>query len=295
MSATDADFPFRSGGVRPPAGAGYFYPAEPAALERELRRCYVHPLGPGVTPGEAPEGRGSSPIAVVAPHAGLRYSGPFAANAYHRLGVVRAAIVLGPNHRGRGSPLAVAPPTCWRTPLGDVESDPDLVEALRSRCADLQVDARAHAAEHSVELQAIFLRYVLGPAARMVAVSVWGMAPSEVRRLGEALAAVQAERPALLVASTDLSHYLPDDLTRRRDALAIEAIERLDVEKLTRLMAADEATLCGGGAALAVLYAARELGASGAQLLRYGTSADTGGGRDVVVGYAALRVDRPTL
>jgi len=289
MEPTGTDGWGRAGAVRPPAAAGYFYSADPEVLRRELDWCYSHPLGPGPARPEP----AVAPIAVISPHAGVQYSGPFAAHAYSRLGPVGTAVVLGPNHRGRGAPLALAPPIPWRTPLGDVPADPDLARLLQAECPELEVDGRAHAAEHSVELQAIFLRHALGPNLRLVAIAVSGGRLAQALALGHALARASADRPVLLVASTDLSHYLPDAVTRELDGRALAAIERLDVEGLARLLAADEATLCGPVPTLAVLAAARELGARSATLLRYGTSADTGGGSDAVVGYAALRIDRP--
>lgn len=281
--------PVHFGPVRMPAAAGQFYPADPDELRRELARCFAHPLGPG-GPGAQAEPR-AAPLAIISPHAGLRYSGPVAAHAYSRLGPARTAIVLGPNHHGLGSPLAMSPARAWHTPLGDLPTDLEVAQELRAACPELQVDGRAHLVEHSIELQAVFLRYVLGPEARLVAIAVGAGEYADAAALGRALAVTAARHPVLLVASTDLSHYLPDAAARERDARAIAAIERLDVAGLIDLLREGRATLCGPAPTLAVLLAARELGATSATLLRYCTSADTGGGAEAVVGYAALRID----
>lgn len=274
---------------RQPAVAGTFYPADPDQLRREIDATYRHRLGPG----SPPLASGIAPLALICPHAGIRYSGPIAANAYHQIGHPAAALLIGPNHGGRGAPLALAPDRAWISPLGPIQPASDLIAQLAASCPDLVIDGHAHEREHSLELQALYLRHALGEKARIAAIALFGTQRADLehaRELGRELAGLLVTSPTLLVASTDLSHYLPDAPTRRRDARALEAIEQLAIDELIDLVVAKEVTLCGAGAVVAVLEAATCLGASESKLLRYATSAETGGGLDAVVGYAALRI-----
>lgn len=275
--------------VREPAVAGTFYPADPTALRRRLEACYRHPLGPGWPP----ESSTVPPLAVVSPHAGIVYSGPFAAHAYSALGTPRVAVVLGPNHSGTGARLALSSAEAWRTPLGEASVDAETAAFLGDACSALVVDDRAHAREHSVELQVVFLQHALGPDVAIVPIVLGTHDLDSIGRLGQALARVAVLRGALLVASTDLSHYLPDADTRARDRRLLARIEALDVDGLIGSLERDESSACGAAGVIAVMIAARELGAREARLLAYGTSGDTGGPRDAVVGYGALRIASP--
>ena len=275
--------------VRRPAVAGTFYPAEPTELRRELDACFRHPLGPG-----APPDRGAAtPLAIVSPHAGIVYSGPFAAHAYAALGSPTVVVVLGPNHFGLGADLALSSASAWRTPLGDVPLDAETTECLRGACPALAVDDRAHAREHSLELQVIFLQRALGGSFGIVPIALATRQLDALDLLARGLALAVLERGALLVASTDLSHYLPQAEARARDLRLLARAEALDVDGLASLVARGEATACGAAGLIAVMAAARALGARECRLLAYGTSGDTGGPRDSVVGYGALRVERP--
>jgi hypothetical protein len=275
--------------VRRPAVAGTFYPAEPAALRRELDACFLHPLGPG----SPPDLDARIPLAVVSPHAGIVYSGPFAAHAYAALGAPKIAIVLGPNHYGIGAPLALSSAAAWRTPLGEVALDVETASLLRDACPALEVDDRAHAREHSIELQLVFLQRALGSDVRIVPIALARHDLDTLHLLGRALALAAVERGAVVVASTDLSHYLPEAETHARDRRLVERIEALDVAGLVDLVARGESMACGAAGVIAVIVAARELGVKEARLLAYGTSGDTGGPLDAVVGYSALRIERP--
>ena len=275
--------------VRRPAVAGTFYPADPADLIGALDACFHHPLGPGASPN--PDAK--TPLAVVSPHAGILYSGPFAAHAYAALGAPRVAVVLGPNHFGGGAALALSSASAWRTPLGEVPLDAVTTELLRGACPSLAVDDRAHEREHSLELQVVFLQRALGADFAIVPISIGTHDLETLDLLGRGLASAAAERGALLVASTDLSHYLPESPTRARDRMLLSRIEALDLPGVVHLVATGESAACGIAGVIAVMTAARELDASEARLLAYGTSGDTGGPRDAVVGYGALRIERP--
>lgn len=275
--------------VRRPAVAGTFYPAEPAELIRTLDACFLHPLGPGVPP----DLDAKTPLAIVSPHAGIVYSGPFAAHAYASLGAPKVAVILGPNHFGAGAGAALSSASAWRTPLGEVPLDAEATQLLRDACPALEVDDRAHAREHSLELQVVFLQRALGGDFAIVPIALATHDLETLDLLGRGLARAALECGALLVASTDLSHYLPEAETHARDRRLLSRVEALDLPGLIRLVTLGESAACGVAGVIAVMTAARELGAKEARLLAYGTSGNTGGPRDAVVGYGALRIERP--
>ena len=278
--------------VRPPAAAGTFYPADPSRLRSIIEGCYGHRLGPGRAPGP-PAGRLSGWAGFVVPHAGYAYSGPIAAHAYARaaaLGRPDVAVVLGPSHYGAGAPIALSPWPAWQTPLGAMRVETRLGEELARRVEGLRPDAAAHRGEHSLEVQLPFLVHAFGWELPLVPIALGAQDIETARDVGEALADVLGDRSALVIASSDLSHYLSDEEARRQDGAAIDAIRSLDPAVVDATTASGAASLCGVGAVMALLFAAGRLGVSGAELLAYGTSGDTSGDRSRVVGYMAAQV-----
>lgn len=251
--------------IRPPAVAGSFYPADPGAL-----RAQVQELLDGV-PREA-----SDASAYVVPHAGYRWSGPTAAHVYARLAGrdFGRVIVIGPAHRVPLRGAAVPAAGRWSTPLGEVEIDAEAAGDLVG-AGLAAVDDAPHAPEHSLEVQLPFLQ-VLG-CARVLPVCVGATPAADVAAL---LAAV-ATPGALVLCSTDLSHYLHDDEAKRVDAGTADAIVRLDPDGI------GERSACGRFALRGLLTWARGRGAT-ARMLHRSTSADEGGPADRVVGYAAV-------
>jgi AmmeMemoRadiSam system protein B len=274
--------------VRPPAVAGAFYEADPSRLQNQVEWCFDHRIGPQARP--RPWGH-RRVIGLVAPHAGLMYSGPVAAHAYLRLAGSSApevVVIVGPDHYGLGSPIAVAPQAAWRTPLGQVNTDHPVKAALVERGVSL--DGRGHAHEHSVEVQLPFLQY-LGYRGCVIPIVMAAQDRETVRRLADALAAVGAGLAVTLVASTDLSHYLPHERAVAADRPILDALAAGDGQMLLETVARRGLTMCGTGPAAAVLEASRRLGATSFCVLRYATSGDTGGGYDSVVGYAAAAAE----
>ena len=278
--------------ARPPAAAGTFYPADPARLRSTIEWCYEHRFGPGRVP-PPPTRRLGGWAGFVVPHAGYAYSGPFAAHAYARaaaLGRPDVAVIVGPNHSGLGAPLALSPWPAWETPLGAVPVDTGLGEDLARRIPGLRPDSAAHRGEHSLEVQLPFLVHAFGPELPIVPISLAAQDIDTARVLGEAIAAALGARSALVIASSDLSHYLTDEEARHRDVAAIDAFRSFDPVVVDAASASGEASLCGIGAVMALLCAARRLGVRGAEILAYGTSGDTSGDRSWVVGYMAAQV-----
>lgn len=268
--------------LRQPAVAGHFYPAAKETLERDLDNY----LATGRNTPRYPDA-----LSCVVPHAGYMYSGHVAGAVYGTLMPHPCYIVLGPNHRGYGAPLALMSTGAWLTPLGQVPLDAALARAVQEHCPMLIDDAGAHAAEHSLEVQIPFLQrsacdFTLVP----IALGIDDFESLET--LGHALAAAMqsSSRPVFIVASSDMNHYEPDGITRVKDRKAIDRILELDAAGLYETVFRERISMCGFAAAAAMLVAARDLGAQRAELVKYATSADAGGPRDAVVGYAGIVV-----
>jgi AmmeMemoRadiSam system protein B len=268
--------------VRTPAVAGRFYPGDPEDLRAETQAYLSQP------PFD------SSPLRAygcIAPHAGYMYSGHVAGAVFARLEVPRRCIVLCPNHTGIGHPLAIMSEGAWRTPLGNVPINNDLATALKQRFPALEEDASAHRAEHSAEVELPFLQ-LQQPELTFVPIAVGTGQFEALEQLGLALAdVIKAQQdPILIVASSDMNHYESDTLTRVKDHRAIERILTLDPRGLYDVVTQQNISMCGFGPAVAMLTAVRKLGAKSAELVKYATSGDVSGDREMVVGYAGVVV-----
>jgi AmmeMemoRadiSam system protein B len=259
--------------VRPPAVAGRFYPSDPRELANLVDRLLADVERPWA----------ARPAALVAPHAGYRYSGAVAATAYAHVEprAVTRVVLLGPAHFWPLDGMAVPAVDGCATPLGTVAVDDEARKAAAA-VDGVVVDDRPHGGEHSLETQLPFLQRVLGPGVTMLPVLVGRARPQEVAAL---LAALLDRDGALTVVSTDLSHYLDERAAHERDRRTTAAVLARDA----RAVHADDA--CGHRALRGLLHhaAARDLAV---ELLRYGTSADAGGGRARVVGYGAFLLQR---
>jgi len=263
--------------ARPPAVAGSFYPGSAGELRAEVDRC----LGP--------RRRERPPIAAVVPHAGYVYSGLTAGCLFGAFPFPRRVILLGPNHSGLGLPGSVDSSERWRTPLGEVEIDDELRAELLAASELLELDAGAHRREHCLEVEVPFLQ-VVQPDVRIVPVVLAWHELDELEALGRALATVVRGSPeaVLLLASSDLNHYESHDETIVKDERALEPLLALDPAELYRRVVAENISMCGIVPTVAVLFAARTLGATEAVLLDHRTSADAFGERDRTVGYASV-------
>ena len=271
--------------IRQPAVAGQFYPASPAEIDAELGRM-IHP---GLAKRDA--------FAVLVPHAGWTYSGATAGKAYEAVRVPDHVILVGPNHHGTGSAYALYDSGAWRTPVGDVPIDEPLAAELLDDCDLLAEDPRAHAAEHSLEVQVPMLRRV-NPQVRIVPILIGGGWPESggrprLREIGAAIAETVQDfgKPVLLLASTDLNHYEDQETSHTKDKLALDAVVNLDEDALMDRVRDVEISMCGVAPTYIVLHAAKKLGARRAELLDYRTSGDVTGDFSAVVGYGAVVVE----
>lgn len=277
--------------VRRPAVAGYFYPASTKELSETLKALFLHKLGPGKLPPAPPA---NDLLAIISPHAGYEYSGPIAAHGYYLASgaSVETVVVLGPNHHGIGSGVAVPESDSWETPLGSVEVDRELSSRIVKLSSIVDFDDLAHWKEHSIEVQVPFLQFSLQPGFKIVPISMLMQDELTAVEVGDAVARALQElgRRALLIASTDFTHYEPYEEAYRRDAKAIEAIKSMDVSEFYRVIDRENVSMCGYGAVAAVLTAAKRMGAARVELLKYATSGDTAGDKSAVVGYGSLAI-----
>lgn len=265
--------------MRHPAMAGRFYPRDPDVLLAEVN-SFLSSSEEGVTA-----------IGCVTPHAGYVYSGQVAGAVYGGIDLPRRCIVLCPNHTGMGQPLAIMSTGGWETPLGTASIDSDLADALKRRFPLLVEDSEAHRSEHAIEVQLPFLQ-VRRPDFSFVPIAL-GTGKFEIlEALGEAMADVlkALAEPVLMIASSDMNHYESDVVTRVKDEKAIERILALDAGGLFDVVMKERISMCGFGPTVAMLTAARRLGATSAELVRYATSGDVSGDREMVVGYAGIVV-----
>ncbi|MGO8789719.1 MAG: AmmeMemoRadiSam system protein B [Terriglobia bacterium] len=269
--------------VRRPAVAGRFYPAKPEALARQLDQYLA---ADGLTPEKT-----EAPLGCVVPHAGYMYSGHVAGSVFQRLPPRAGYIILCPNHTGRGVPLATMSNGEWLTPLGPARIDAGLAQRLLRSCHLLMDDAKAHEDEHAIEVELPFLQRSAG-AFTFVPIAIGVSRYAALEALGHAMAQVlkSSAGSVLMVASSDMNHYEPDDITRVKDRKAIDQILALDPAGLYEVIQKEDISMCGYGPAVAMLTAAKDLGATRAELVRYATSADTSGDRSAVVGYAGIVV-----
>lgn len=266
--------------IRRAAVAGSWYPGRADALVRELDGYLA---GAGTDPAP-PAGR---LVGLISPHAGLRYSGPVAACGYALLRAARdlSCVLVGPSHRVAFDGCAVHAKGAFETPLGSIPIDEELAAALLDRDDGIVDAPTVHREEHSLEMQLPFLQHLV-PGLRIVPILMGSQLRDEVEALAEALARALRLRPALLVASSDLSHYHPAPVANSLDARVVRLVDRLDAEGLMRLLEHDRGHACGGGPMVAVMTAARRLGADGASVLRYADSGDAGEhDKSHVVGY----------
>ncbi len=273
--------------IRQPAVAGRFYPGNAQRLRAEVETFTTERATAG---HKAPETKIPA-FGCVVPHAGYMYSGAVAGAVYRRVELPRRFVILCPNHTGMGEPLAIMSQGAWHTPLGDVAVDGELAERLKSETPLLREDQEAHRYEHALEVQLPFLQ-VLKSGLQFVPITVGTANFEALSTLGSVIGRVLSElrEPALVIASSDMNHYESDEVTRVKDRRAIDQLLALDPRGLYDTVRQGNISMCGYGPATIMLIAARGMGATKAELIRYATSGDVSGDRDMVVGYAGIAV-----
>jgi AmmeMemoRadiSam system protein B len=258
--------------------AGQFYPADKKVLESELQQM----LQPAA-------GR-QKVLGLLAPHAGYVYSGACAGQGYGRVVLSETVIVLGVNHRGAGAPLAVDGHDYWEMPMGNVEVNSELRSRLLAGSALFSLDSEAGRLEHSLEVQVPFIQYA-SPGSRILPITVAVHRLDELLAAGQEIARLFASNASLMmVASSDMSHYISAAKARDLDFKAIDKILQLDAEGLYHTVRDNRISMCGVAPAVIMISAACAAGATRAELVCYTHSGAVSGDLEEVVGYASVIV-----
>jgi len=265
--------------MRNPVVSGQFYPEAPSQLKAMIE---------GMVDEKAVK---EEVIGLVSPHAGYIYSGPVTGAVISKIRFQDTFIIIGPNHTGRGKPLSIMTQGTWKTPLGEVEIDSELGRQILAISSHLEEDYVAHQYEHSIEVQLPFLQYFKEDIRIVPIILAYSSSGGAAyKKIGRELAKAikDLNREVVIIASSDMTHYESQEAAQRKDNKAIEAILDLDEDELLKRVDELNISMCGYAPAVSLISAAKELGVTGAELVRYQTSGDTTGDYSAVVGYAGI-------
>lgn len=272
--------------VREPAVAGTFYPEDKGSLEKMIDR-FLEEVPKETIPGRL--------IALISPHAGYVYSGKVAAYGYKLLEDLdfTTVVIVAPSHYVRFPGISVYKEGYYKTPLGEIEIDARLAEAIIGEDDAITFYEKAHLQEHSLEVQLPFLQKVLGKF-KIVPIVMGNSEERYCDILSHALSKHIDPKNTLLVASTDLSHFYPYEKAVSLDTVAIDKVKSLDDKGLLKNLQAGKCELCGSGPTLAVIKTAKRLGGDACKILKYANSGDVTGDKSRVVGYLSSAIYKKT-
>ncbi|MFH0913162.1 MAG: AmmeMemoRadiSam system protein B [Candidatus Omnitrophota bacterium] len=267
--------------VRQPQVAGRFYPSSSQELKKQIDNLVDKKAAK------------LDAIACMLPHAGYMYSGRVAAKTLSRINIKEKIILLGPNHTGSGAKFSIMTEGIWQTPLGEVKIDSLLAKEILNSSEYLEDDTLAHRYEHSLEVELPFLQYFKADF-EIVPITFLSDESEALKKIGREIADSVKKRKinnsTIIIASSDMTHYEPEGEAKKKDAEAIEAILELDEDKLMQRIRRLNISMCGCAPVIAMISAAKCLGAKIAKLINYQTSGDVTGDRESVVGYAGIIV-----
>ena len=278
------------GNRRAPAVAGIFYPSDTRELYQLIELSFKEQrFGPGHLPPSEEFNRRRI-YGIVSPHAGYVYSGAVAANGYYETSSMNfdRIVMIGPNHYGIGTGLATVRNGIWETPLGEVEVDSKLASQIAENSGILDFDELAHSRDHCLEVQLPFLQYIKKNQFKIVPIIMITQDKVTASEIGESIASSTRNLNTLVIASSDFTHYEPNDEAHRKDDELIKAILSLDISNFYTTFERLNVSACGYGAIASIMTAAKALGATKGELLRYATSGDVMGDTNNVVGYASI-------
>jgi hypothetical protein len=270
--------------TRPSPIAGRWYPGEAGALTRAVEG-YLRAAR------ESPETFSGNILGLLTPHAGLMYSGPVAGYAFEAIHglAVEVVAVLCPSHFHPDAAVLTSGHEAYATPLGSVPVDHQALARLREALLKEEVSFTSirRDQEHAIEIELPFLQNVLAPGWRLIPLMLRDQSERAAHALGRALAAILKDQRALVIASSDLSHYQSQRVAVAMDTEMLKQVEAFDPGGVLRAQAEERGFACGVGALAATLWATRELGATYAKVVRHATSGDVSGDYETVVGYGA--------
>lgn len=292
--------------IRPPAVSGQFYPDEKDELYELIHRCFTHSIGPGKFPSlirNKEDAAGLSRVeSIIVPHAGYIYSGPVAAHSYkvafdffQKFSEEKEilAVILGPNHYGIGSGVALSGAQFWETPLGKVRVSKTASEALANETSIIDIDDLAHSREHSIEVQIPFIQAVAGSLVEKISIVPICLMLQDSETALEVADQISSfigsyDVPCLVVGSSDLTHYEPNERARQKDLALLAEVIKMNVPSFYNTLERKNVSACGYGAIASVMRLSKIAGKSSGTLLKYATSGDTSGNNSSVVGYSSV-------
>ena len=277
---------------RKPSVSGIFYSSNKEQLVDELKGCFTNKIfGPGRLP---PSDQVRKIYGMVSPHAGYLYSGSVAANGYYSVSSSKFnnVILVGPNHYGLGSSVATTMNGIWESPIGDVMVNPQVAKDIASRATSMDFDEFAHSRDHCLEVQIPFLLFATEKF-RIVPIILTNQDEYLALELGSAISdtvneCISKGDEFMLIASSDFTHYESNSEAHRKDSQLIKSILSLDITAIYYTLRQYNVSACGYGAIATVMVAAKNLGATRGELIRYATSGDVTGDKSSVVGYSSI-------
>jgi len=265
---------------RLPIASGSFYPGNKEQLEDALKTLMDDSL------------EKQKAMGVISPHAGYIYSGPVMGSVFSRIEVPDTVVILAPNHTGGGTPYSIWPDGSWRTPIGDSHIDEELVNEMLDSCELIEKDKAAHINEHSAEVILPFLQYK-NPQVKIVVIVIRSRNFEDLKIIGKSIGYVlnKTKPGALVVASSDMTHYESQKSAKAKDQNAIKEIVALREKGLHEVVRNLDISMCGVSPVISMMVCSKERNATKAELISYSTSGDVTGDHDNVVGYAGVIVE----
>ncbi|MFB5619853.1 MAG: MEMO1 family protein [Nitrosopumilus sp.] len=273
--------------IRKPVVAGQFYPEREEDLKRVIKHCIDHEYGPGNNPKTSND----KIYGIICPHAGYVYSGPTACHSYKAISSQNPelAIIIGPNHFGVGKDAATMIDSQWQTPLGMVSIDSESAKQVAEISEFIEIDEYSHSQDHSLEVQIPMLQEMLSNEFQILPIILRAQDMKTVMDVGNAVYEIAKRKNAIIVASSDFTHYEENSFAHQQDKALIEPILEMDVERFYQVLYERRVTACGYGAMASAMIACKKMGATKGELLSYATSGDVSGDTESVVGYGAIK------
>lgn len=273
---------------RLPVVSGIFYPNNPVELKQLIDQSF---RDQNFGPNKMPPSKSKRRIyGIVSPHAGYVYSGAVAANGFYEVSSMEFdnVVMIGPNHYGIGSGVAMMHNGTWETPLGQIEINPYLALEISKNSRIIDFDDFAHSRDHCLEVQIPFLQYIKKNEFKIVPIVLIMQDRETASEIGKSIAESTANTNTLLIASSDFTHYESNNEAYRKDGELIKAILSLDISKFYAVLEELVVSACGYGAIASIMKAVKELGATKGELLKYATSGNITGDMSAVVGYSSI-------